>query len=181
MKPAVPNATAPLLPQEAVTHLQSGHTSSLLSQGHPHSRCIVMVVKLFQLSASCSPSAKDDSFIYSLTPTSSNGLATLTSADELVLLDRSNLHGISAFTDVPTGVTCLQPGDKEGNVVICSGRDGTVAIFDVRTKTKTSQFKLGAIGYCLLETFPSTLPYRKAETALAYSTTLSFGSRTCAK
>ena len=102
-----------------------------------------MVVKLYQPAATCSPSAKVDSYIYSIVPTSSNGLATITSADELVLLDRATLQNVSAFDSVPTGVTCLQQGDKDCHTLLCSGRDGFVATFDVRSKERISQFKLG--------------------------------------
>ncbi len=102
-----------------------------------------MVVKLYQPAATCSPSVKADSYIYSIVPTSSNGLAAITSADELVLLDRATLQKVSAFNGVPTGVTCLQQGDKGGHILLCSGRDGSVASFDVRSKAMVSQFKLG--------------------------------------
>ena len=104
-----------------------------------------MVTRPFRPIATCSPSSVDGSYIYSIVPTSNNGLAVISSSDELVLLDRARLGQIFGIgtPHVPTGVTCLQPGDEGGNVVICAGRDGSAVSFDVRSKARVSNVKLG--------------------------------------
>ena len=95
--------------------------------------------------ATCLPSSTNGAYIYSILPASNNGLVVISSSDELVLLDRTSLGQIFSLgrPNVPTGVTCLQVGDQNGNVVLCAGRDGSVAIFDVRSQVRVSDIKLG--------------------------------------
>ena len=104
-----------------------------------------MVTRPFRPVATCSPSTVNGSYIYSIAPASNNGIAVISSSDELVLLDRSTLkHSFSVISPtVPTGVTCLQPEGKEGNVVVCAGRDGSVLTLDVRSRTVVANVKLG--------------------------------------
>ena len=103
----------------------------------------------FRPIATCSPSSTNDSYIYSIVPTSNNGLAVISSSDELVLLDRAGLRPIVSLgiPEVPAGVTCLQPGDQTGSVILCAGRDGSVATFDVRFQTRVSSIKLGMYSF----------------------------------
>lgn len=104
-----------------------------------------MAVRPFRPIATCSPSSANDSYIYSILPASNNALAIISSSDELVFLDRAGLTQIFSLGSpkVPTGVTCLQSGDQDGNVLICAGRDGSVVAFDVRSQSNVSHVKLG--------------------------------------
>ena len=104
-----------------------------------------MAVRLFRPIATSSPSSANDSYIYSILPASNNALAIISSSDELVFLDRAGLTQILSVGSpkVPTGVTCLQSGDQDGNVLICAGRDGSVVAFDVRSQSNVSHVKLG--------------------------------------
>jgi hypothetical protein len=104
-----------------------------------------MAVRHFRPIATCSPSSANDSYIYSILPASNNALAIISSSDELVFLDRAGLTQIFSLGSpkVPTGVTCLQSGDQDGNVLICAGRDGSVVAFDVRSQSNVSHVKLG--------------------------------------
>jgi hypothetical protein len=106
-------------------------------------------MSLLQEQASCAPSQKPDSYIYALAPIASNGIAAITSADELLLLDRQNLQTATPlyFSDVPTGVTCMVPSDAEGTSIICAGRDGVIATFDTRSQKKTAQFNQSKDGF----------------------------------
>ena len=100
---------------------------------------------MLRQSAACAPSQTDGSYVYKIIPSTGNGLALITSADELLLLDRQTLTCTSEppFSSVPGGLTCLEPGDLEGNVVLCAGRDGSVAAFDVRSRGRVSHINLG--------------------------------------
>jgi hypothetical protein len=104
-----------------------------------------MVSRTFTPIATCSPSSANDSYIYSIVPTSNNGLAVISSLDEVVFLDRTGLSQILHFSSprVPTGVTCLQQGDHHGSIVLCGGRDGSVVAFDARSQASVSHIKLG--------------------------------------
>src|SRR4051812_45467052 len=104
-----------------------------------------MGVRPFRPIATCSPSSANDSYIYSIVPASNNALAIISSSDELVLLDRAGLRQIYSLGSpkVPTGVTCLQSGDEDGNVLLCAGRDGSVVAFDARSQSSVSHVKLG--------------------------------------
>lgn len=95
--------------------------------------------------ASCAPSQKADSYIYAIAPTTSNGLAAITSADELLLVDLQNLQIANPlyFAHVPVGLTSMVTGDQDGTSIICAGRDGATATFDVRSQKRTSHFTQG--------------------------------------
>lgn len=115
--------------------------------------------------ASCAPSQKADSYIYAIASATSNGLAAITSADELLLVDLQNLQIASPlyFADVPVGLTSMVIGDRDGTSVICAGRDGTTATFDVRSQKRTSHFTQGRSFNCPSRTLvlPSTMLSRK--------------------
>jgi hypothetical protein len=104
-----------------------------------------MESKLFRPIATCSPFSANDSYIYSIVPTSNNGLAVISSSDELVVLDRTGLRKVLSLgsSKLPTGVTCLHPGDHDGNMVVCGGRDGSIVTLDVRSQAKIANIKLG--------------------------------------
>lgn len=99
----------------------------------------------FRPLTTCSPSSANDSYIYSIVPTSNNGIAVISSSDELLLLDRTSLRNVLSLSSpkVPTDVTCLQPGDQAGNWVICAGRDGSIITLDLRSQSTIANIKLG--------------------------------------
>jgi hypothetical protein len=101
--------------------------------------------KVFRQVEACTPSRQAETYIYSITPVVGGGLAAISSADELLILDRQKLTSgpYSWLSGVPTGVTCLTPTDEAGNAVLCAGRDGVVAAFDLRSRARVAQFKLG--------------------------------------
>ena len=103
--------------------------------------------QVFREVASCAPSQKGDSYIYAIAPTLSGGLVAISSADELLLLDLQHLHNGKALylPDVPTGVTSMTLGDLEGTSVICGGRDGVTATFDLRSQRRVSYFQQGLL------------------------------------
>lgn len=103
--------------------------------------------QIFGEVASYSPSRTADSYIYAITPTTSRGLVAITSADDLLLLDLQNLQDAKAlyFQNVPFGVTAMTAGDLAGTSIICAGRDGVTATFDLRSQQRVSHFKQGTI------------------------------------
>ena len=115
--------------------------------------------------ASCSPSRKADSYIYTIAPTTSNGLAAITSADEMLLVELQSLQAGNAlyFADVPVGLTTMVLGDHEGTSIICAGRDGSIATFDVRSQKRASHFKQG-IGASVLQNRSPIGPMLSLET-----------------
>jgi hypothetical protein len=104
-----------------------------------------MLTQPFTSVATCSPSSTNDSYVYSIVPISNNALAVTSSSDELVFLDRARLTKLHRLGSpkVPTGVTCLQSGDRDGNMVLCAGRDGSVVAVDVRSQAAASQIRIG--------------------------------------
>lgn len=95
--------------------------------------------------ASCAPSRHDDVYIFSTAPLAGNGLAAITSADELLLLhDKGSLNSstTSTLSDCPQGPSSLVVADA-GQTVICAGSDGRVVVYDIRTQTKAAEFKIG--------------------------------------
>jgi hypothetical protein len=99
---------------------------------------------LFGEAASTSPSHVHGSYIYSVLPVAGNRLASITSADELLFLDRARLATVSRHhDDVPRSVSCMTGCDNAENVVVCAGGDGVVAMFDVRNDQRVSHFKIG--------------------------------------
>ncbi len=100
--------------------------------------------KVFHEIASNSPSQIPDSYVYSILPIEGERLAALTSGDELLFLDKSDLQTVSRHQDdVPKLVSCMAGCEDKKNVVICAGGDGLVAIFDIRADQQVSQFHIG--------------------------------------
>lgn len=95
--------------------------------------------------AGFAPSRDDSAYILALVPTIANGLAAITSANELFVIDRQNLASTQTrlFDGTPDGINCLVPADAAGQTLLCSGSSGTVAIFDVRLQSKIADFKIG--------------------------------------
>lgn len=96
--------------------------------------------------ASIAPSKSDSAYILELVPTIGNGLAAITSASELLAVDRQDFSStqIITFQGAPEGTNCLISGDVHGQNLLCSGTDGVVAIFDVRSQKRVSHFKIGS-------------------------------------
>ena len=92
----------------------------------------------------CAPSRQEDVYIFAIAPAANRGLAAITSADELLLLNRASLSTFDAarFQSVPHGVTSLAVADQ-GTAAICAGSDGTVAVFDLRTGSSIAHFNSG--------------------------------------
>lgn len=86
-----------------------------------------------------------NAYIYTIIPTIENGLVAITSANELLVLDRQNLttSPILRIDDLPARLSCLVSGDDVGRTVMCSGGDGVVATYDVRSQTQICRFKIG--------------------------------------
>lgn len=101
--------------------------------------------RLLNESYSHYPSSKPDIYVYSIVPCLSNtGLALIDSADELLILDRQSLRNQGgSLPSVPNGVTCLARVDEEGNVVAASGRDGSVAVWDLRSGESVARYLTG--------------------------------------
>ncbi|KAI1609252.1 WD40-repeat-containing domain protein [Exophiala viscosa] len=95
--------------------------------------------------ASCAPSRHNDVYIFSIAPLARDGLAAITSANELLLLqDRGALGtpNVSVLSDCPHGVTSMAVADA-GQTVFCAGNDGHVAVYDYRTRSKAVEFRIG--------------------------------------
>jgi hypothetical protein len=102
------------------------------------------MLEQFQETLSSSPSRSPGSFIYSVLPIAGDGLAVLTSADELLFLDKAGLEVKVRFhDDVPSPVSCMADCENAKNNVICAGADGEVAMFDVRSEKRIFRFKIG--------------------------------------
>jgi hypothetical protein len=100
---------------------------------------------LFRECASIPTSQVPGSYIYSILPLAGQKLAALTSADELVLIDKTSLDPLGRHDDdvVPRSVTCMTQHDNSEHSVVCAGGDGTVAVFDMRARGRVSYFKTG--------------------------------------
>ncbi|KAK5082145.1 hypothetical protein LTR05_007288 [Lithohypha guttulata] len=97
----------------------------------------------YQSYAAIAPSQTDNAYIFALVPTIENGLAAITSASELLLVNRENLSSsqVVRIQGAPSGTNCLALGDDQGSSVLCSGTDGTVTAFDLRSQNKAFEFK----------------------------------------
>lgn len=102
---------------------------------------------LYQPYAALRPSRDDSAYILTLVPAMADSLAAITSANELLVVDRQNLSSAqtSFFDGALDGSNCLVAGDPHGQTLLCSSIYGTVATFDVRTQRKVSYFNLGMV------------------------------------
>lgn len=96
----------------------------------------------YQEVSSCHPSDKDDVYIFSILPVINRGIAAITSADELLLLDSNTLQQSTRLGPVPKNLTSLTVLD-DGFTAVCGGADGVVALFDVRSQSQVAQFRIG--------------------------------------
>jgi hypothetical protein len=99
-----------------------------------------MPTSLHETSA-CSPSKRGDSYIYAIAPVSDDGLAAITSADEVVWLDRKTMQKVSEFGLVG-GITCLKKDNANKDRFFVASSTGEISTFDARLKGKSSSFKV---------------------------------------
>ncbi|EXJ59934.1 hypothetical protein A1O7_04082 [Cladophialophora yegresii CBS 114405] len=101
-------------------------------------------MQAYQQLGSCAPSSREDVYVFAIAPVTNRGLAAITSADELLLLDRGSLaqSNVGRLQGAPVGLTSLVVADQ-GTAVICAGGDGAVAVFDLRSGSRAAQFKSG--------------------------------------
>lgn len=99
----------------------------------------------YQPYAAVAPSRANNAYIYQLVQTVGNGLAAITSEDEVIVVDRESLSANQTifFDRPPAGTNCLVSGDATGQILICSGTDGHVVTYDVRSQRRVSQFSSG--------------------------------------
>ena len=102
------------------------------------------MLQTYQQLAGCAPSRHEDVYVFAIAPVANRGLAAITSADELLLLNRDRLNAldVARFQGVPIGVTSLVVADQ-GITAICAGSDGTAAVFDLRTGSSIAHFNSG--------------------------------------
>jgi hypothetical protein len=104
----------------------------------------------FREAASSSPSQAPGSYVYSILPTIGDRLATLTSADELLVLDKTDLQSVSRLHhEVPKSVSCMTGSENAEQTVVCAGGDGVVAVFDLRTERRVFHFQTGQLSQSL--------------------------------
>jgi hypothetical protein len=105
----------------------------------------------YMQSASCSPSSRADSYIYSIAPAYSSSLAAITSADEVLLVDGSKLAttAVSRLGSGHEGLTTLTVGN-DGRDVYCGNSGGRVSCFDVRSGVKSGHIDIGSyiVSWC---------------------------------
>ncbi|OCT47725.1 putative WD repeat-containing protein [Cladophialophora carrionii] len=99
-------------------------------------------MQTYQLLGGCAPSSREDVYVFAIAPVTNRGLAAITSADELLLLNRDSLDqsDVGRLQGAPVGLTSLVVADQ-GTAVICAGGDGAVTVFDLRTRSRAAQFK----------------------------------------
>lgn len=97
-----------------------------------------MAPRRFGVQASVALSRVPGSYLYHIVP-SDESLAILTSSDEVVVVDQSTLQVSANLSGVPPGSTCL----TGNHVLACSGRDGSIALFDTRSQKRVAQFATG--------------------------------------
>ena len=102
------------------------------------------MLQTFQLVAGCAPSQHKDVYIFTVAPAANHGLAAITSADELILLDRDSLSSdqVSRILNVSHGTSSLVVTDQ-GQTAICGGSDGTLTLFDLRVGSLIARFNHG--------------------------------------
>jgi hypothetical protein len=100
--------------------------------------------KVYRQVASCTPSQREDVYVYAVAHALQNALVAITSADELCLLDAATLGGDTVkLQNVPRGLTALVVTDQ-GPTALCSSTVGTIAVFDLRSHSLVAQYQAGA-------------------------------------
>ncbi|KEF62259.1 uncharacterized protein A1O9_00231 [Exophiala aquamarina CBS 119918] len=100
--------------------------------------------QIYLEAAACSPSQKNDVYVFTIVPVAGGSIAAITSADELVLLHAATLQTAKIFTpqDGLKGLTSLVSAD-DGTSAVCASNDGVVTVFDIRTPQPSAQFQTG--------------------------------------
>lgn len=117
-----------------------------------------MVSRRFRVQASVALSRVPGSYLYHIVP-SHDSLAILTSSDEVAIVDQNTLQASSTLSGVPQGSTCLAGGP----ILACSGRDGSIALFDSRSQESFLRLKSGKSirTRCHPRSFPPCLVFDK--------------------
>ncbi|KAL4909760.1 hypothetical protein BDW74DRAFT_173256 [Aspergillus multicolor] len=75
----------------------------------------------------------EDSYIYSIVPSSRTDFAAISSDDSLRIFDTNNLdHSSLVVSNAHDGVTSLRTYDASNQLVVTGGRDGKVKLWDLR-------------------------------------------------
>ena len=85
-----------------------------------------------------------DSYIYRILPCDGQ-IAAISSDDSLRIVDARTLQEVSngIFEKVHDGVTCLDTYPRDHSRLATAGRDGTVKVWDLRTKTSALEYRDG--------------------------------------
>lgn len=94
--------------------------------------------------SSCSPSGQDNAYIYKILPSVDHSVAAITSFDEVLVIDRTQLESapVLRFDGAPKALTALTSGDH-GRSLYCAGAKGDIACYDVRIGKRTGDIKIG--------------------------------------
>ena len=110
--------------------------------------CVRHEMKSATLTASTSPFLADDAaatYIYHVLQISNSHLATVSSDDSLRLIDPNTLQEITGgtFQHAHNGITSLQAVPNFSTELCTAGRDGTVKLWDTRSRGSTMEFRDG--------------------------------------
>lgn len=99
--------------------------------------------RTFQTFASCSPSAKEDSYIYKIVPCANDSICGITSSDELFLVNSAALGSapVARLASPPSQLTSLVSANN-GQVLVCAGGED-VHLYDARSHKKVGALKAG--------------------------------------
>jgi WD40 repeat protein len=83
-------------------------------------------------------------YVYDIVPVA-GGIVSISSDDTVRLFDPSNLQQgpVYSVPKVNSEVTCLKALDHQGSIVCTAGRDGKVAILDLRQQSRVAQIGTG--------------------------------------
>lgn len=106
-----------------------------------------------QQADSSSLSLAQDNYIYSIVPSSHTEFAAISSDDSLRVFDANRLSHVSLVANsTHDGVTSLQTYDASNQVLITSGRDGKVKVWDLRSGKNSA---VVAVESCEFDSLPA--------------------------
>jgi hypothetical protein len=99
--------------------------------------------RVYTQSQSCTPSTAVDPYIVKILRVINNGIAAMSSADELLILDCSDFRPqlTAKLTDPGVDLTSLAV-DRTGQRLFCGGSEGVVSVFDIRTQKRISRISV---------------------------------------
>ena len=85
-----------------------------------------------------------DTYIYHIEPVADR-IAAISSDNCLRLIDPLFLNGpaLNTIQNIHAEVTCLKILDAENGIICTAGRDGKIAIFDLREKARVTEMSVG--------------------------------------